>query len=132
MKTKPAPDELLVITKTYDLVIWTCNHVSKFPRSFRFTLGHRLEYRLYDLLEVLVRAKYDRQHRGEFLRHANQEIELLRFQYRVAKDLKCLSVESYGFAARSVNEIGQMVGGWLKQSSQGGPVRNETPRQPLA
>ena len=46
--------ELIVITKTYDLILWSCNHTSKFPRNHRFVLGERIERNLYDLLETLI------------------------------------------------------------------------------
>ena len=49
--------ELTVITKTYDLILWSCNHTSKFPRNHRFVLGERLERNLYGLLETLIAAK---------------------------------------------------------------------------
>jgi hypothetical protein len=52
--------ELTVITKTYDLILWSCNHTSKFPRNHRFVLGERIERNLYTLLETLIRAKYAR------------------------------------------------------------------------
>lgn len=51
-------DELVVITKTYDLILWSCNHTSRFPRNHRFVLGERIERNLYDLLETLIQAKY--------------------------------------------------------------------------
>ncbi len=51
-------EELVVITKTYDLILWSCNHTSRFPRQHRFVLGERLERSLYDLLETLIQAKY--------------------------------------------------------------------------
>ena len=50
--------ELIVITKTYDLILWSCNHTSKFPRNHRFVLGERIERNLYNLLETLIAAKY--------------------------------------------------------------------------
>ena len=52
-----AGPEMLLITKVYDLVLWSCRRVAKFPRSHRFTLGDRLEVRLY---EVYREAKGDR------------------------------------------------------------------------
>ncbi len=110
--------ELPLISKTYDLVLWSCQHLASFPRSYRFTLGQKLELRLYDVLEKLLRAKYSRERAG-ILREVNLELELLRFQFRLACELKCLSVQSYGHAVRTVHEIGQMVGGWLKASSGG-------------
>ena len=27
---------LIVITKTYDLILWSCKHTSRFPRNHRF------------------------------------------------------------------------------------------------
>lgn len=114
----PAPKdqlELTVITKAYDLILWSCHHTSKFPRNHRFVLGERIERNLYDVLELLIRAKYTKQ-RQELLEQANLVLEILRFQIRLAKDLQCLTVESYGFAAKAIDEIGKLVGGWLKSS----------------
>jgi hypothetical protein len=76
-------EELTVITKTYDLILWSCHHTGKFPRNHRFVLGERLERNLYDLLETLIRAKYSRQ-RQPLLEQANLTLEILRFQVRLA------------------------------------------------
>jgi hypothetical protein len=105
--------ELTVITKTYDLVLWSCNHTGRFPRNHRFALGERIERNLYDLLETLIEAKYSR-HPVELLRRANLGLEVLRFQMRLAKDLQCLKANSYGFVAKAIDEIGKLVGGWLR------------------
>src|SRR5262249_1354192 len=107
--------ELVVITKTHDLILWSCKNTSKFPCNHRFVLGERIERNLYDLLEMLIRAKYTRQMQS-FLEQANLTLEILRFQMRLAKDLECLKVESYGFAAKAIDEIGKLFGGWLKSS----------------
>ena len=50
------------------------------------------------------------------LGQANLTLEVLRFQMRFGKDLQCLKVDSYGFAAKAIDEIGRLVGGWLKSS----------------
>ena len=91
-----------MITKTYDLILWSCNHTSKFPRNHRFVLGERIERNLYNLLETLIRAKYTK-NRQRLLEEANLALEVLRFQMRLAKDLQCLKVESYAFAAKSIS-----------------------------
>jgi hypothetical protein len=117
--------ELPVILRAYDLAKWGCERLANFPRSYRFTLGEALEKRLYLVLDLLVRARYDSRHRVALLADANVELELLRFQFRLAKDLKCLSLDSYGFAARTVNEVGVMVGGWLRKP--GGAAQPEQP-----
>ena len=76
-----------------------------------------IERNLYDLLETLIQAKYTKQ-RQPLLEKANLMLEILRFQMRLAKDLQCLKVESYGFAARGIDEIGKLVGGWLRSSGK--------------
>jgi hypothetical protein len=111
-------EELKVITKTYDLILWSCNHTSKFPRNHRFVLGERIERNLYDLLETLIRAKYNKS-RQRMLEESNLTLEVLRFQVRLAKDLQCLRVDSYGFASKAIDEIGRLVGGWLRSRPDG-------------
>jgi hypothetical protein len=115
MADRKKHEELVVITKTYDLIRWSCNHTGKFPRNHRFVLGERIERNLYDLLEILIRTKYTR-NRLELLEQANLMLEILRFPMRLAKDLQCLKFESYGFAAKAMDEIGKLVGGWLKSN----------------
>ena len=109
--------ELLVITKTYDFILWSCHHTSRFPRNHRFVLGERIERNLYDLLETLIKARYTRQ-RQALLEQANLSLEILRFQLRLAKDLQCLKTNSYAFAAQAIDEIGKLVGGWLKSRAK--------------
>ncbi len=101
-------EELVVITKTSKLILWSCNHTSRFPRQHRFVLGERLERTLYDLLEMLIQATYSRE-RKPLLEQANLKLEILRFQFRLAHDLQCLRTNSYSFESRAINEIGKML-----------------------
>jgi hypothetical protein len=52
--------------------------------------------------------------RQPLLEQANMILEILRFQTRLAKDLKCVTVKSYGFGTNAIDEVGRLVGGWLK------------------
>src|SRR5260370_34273594 len=98
-KSMNKDQELIVITKTYDLILWSCNHTSRFPRNHRFVLGERIERNLYDLLETLIRAKY-RRHRSSSVEAANVTLEGLRFPMRPAKALQTVPVTRYRFRAR--------------------------------
>ena len=70
---------------------------------------------MQDIFETLIRAKY-RRDRLELLREANVGLEMLRFQFRMAMDLHCLPPNSYAHAVRAANEVGRLVGGWIKSS----------------
>src|SRR5271168_1568645 len=81
-------EELVVITKTYDLILWSCNHTGKFPRNHRFVLGERTERNLYDLLETLIQAKYTKQrqplHQAEMPGDVAAEAILHRQRFHVS------------------------------------------------
>ena len=39
-----------------------------------------------------------------------------RLLLRLAKDLKLISIDAYGFSSAQLDEIGRMVGGWTKST----------------
>ena len=69
-KSMKKDQELIVITKTYDLILWSCNHTSRFPRNHRFVLGERIERNPYNLLETLIATKCTKS-RQRLLEEAN-------------------------------------------------------------
>jgi hypothetical protein len=115
--TAKGQEELVVITRGNGLVLWSCHHAGRFPRGHRFVLGERVGRNLYGLLETLIQARYARERQG-LLGQANLTLELLCFPMRLAKDLRCLKVKSYAHAAKAIDEIGRLVGGWLKSGQK--------------
>lgn len=111
-------NDLKVISDCYDLAVYLSRRVEKFPRSHRYTLGAEIERRVQALLGDLVRARYASagERRAAILAEINVELEVLRFQVRLAKDLNALPVSSYGEAFRQLEQVGTQVGGWLKSS----------------
>jgi len=105
------PQELKVIADFYDFMLWLIRHTEKFPRHHRYSLGVAMENRLQRILELLLRAKYSKQKAG-FLNDANIELEVLRFQVRLAMDLGALPVKSHEHAAEMMQRIGAQIGGW--------------------
>lgn len=104
--------ELQVIQDLYDFTLWLMRHTEKFPRHHRYSLGMAMEGRLQRILELLLRAKFTRD-KTDVLNDANIELEILRFQVRLAKDLRALPAKSHAHAARYMQGIGRQIGGWL-------------------
>ena len=102
--------ELKVILDFYDFILWVLRHAERFPRSHRYGLGRDIEMRLQTILALLIRAKYSKQKVG-YLRDVNMELEILRFQLRLVKDLGILSHKSHGYAIRQTLNIGSQIGG---------------------
>jgi len=67
--------------------------------------------------EALLDAAYGLKRR-EALERAQSKLNTLRYLLRLAKDLKLLGVEPYGFAAEKMEELGRMIGGWRKAAER--------------
>jgi len=107
------PQELKVIADFYDLMLWLIRHTEKFPRHHRYSLGIAIENRLQAILSLLLRAKYSKD-KAVYLNDANIELEVLRFQMRLAKDLTALPLGSHEHGVKLILSVGSQVGGWLK------------------
>lgn len=106
-RVSPAAERL------YRWLEWLIPTLDKFPRSQRFLLGDRIEHTALDLLERLIEATYTREP-VTLLRQANLAIEKLRVLLRLAKDLRYLDFRCYEFGQSELDEIGRLVGGWMK------------------
>ena len=97
----------------YQFMLWLVPTVDKFPRARKFTLGDRIETTALDVLDGLIAATYT-SGRDALLAQANLGLERLRFLFRLAMELRCIDTKRYEHAARSLDEIGRLVGGWMK------------------
>lgn len=104
------------ISKTHELLEWLLPAVSKFPKDKRYTLGQRIENKLLDILELLLEANYSKV-KIETLKRANMELEIFRYLIRLSYDLQFVNLGRYEYISRETNEIGKLVGGWVKQQT---------------
>lgn len=111
-------DTPVVVQKAYEFNLWMIQKVGSFPKSYRFSVGERLINGVLDILLRLVDTAYARD-KEKPLGEVNAMLNRLRFLLRLSKDLKLLTVDSYGFASENVEEIGRMVGGWRKSAMAG-------------
>lgn len=97
----------------FRFIVWLIPTLDKFPRSQRFLLGDRIQNTALEVLELLIDATYSRA-RERALGDANLGLEKLRYLFRLCAELRYLDTRRYEFAARALDEIGRMVGGWIK------------------
>lgn len=105
------------LERMQQFLLWLVPTVEKFPRSQKFTLGDRIQTTALDVLERLIEATYTRA-RARSLEAANLGVEKLRILCRLAADLRVLDLRRYEFAARSLDEVGRLIGGWLRADRQ--------------
>ncbi len=97
----------------YQFLLWLVPAVDKFPRAQKFVLGDRIETAALDVLDALIGATYTRG-RDSMLTDANLGLERLRFFMRLSHELRLLDSRRYEHAARCIDEVGRLVGGWTK------------------
>ena len=96
-------------------MLWLYPTINKFPKSQRFVLGQRIENSILQILEGIIEANQE-VNKLVYLKRISVELDKLRILIRLSKDLKFVSIRQYEFAAEKVNEIGKMLGGWIKSS----------------
>lgn len=97
----------------YQFILWLIPTVEKFPRDQKFLLGDRIQSTALGVLEELVEATYTKSRKNHLVK-ANLGIEKLRFFFRLGIDLQYLDERRYEHAARSLDEVGRLIGGWQK------------------
>ncbi len=115
--------DLPIFHKTYDFIIVFSNYVVKFPKHDRFTLGARIENTAVELLMLIMRANYGQAvARVGFLNEGSILLDMLKVFVRLAKDKKAIHPNQYLMLEERLQEIGRMLGGWIKSSSAKRPV----------
>jgi len=107
---------LAIFEKTYELILWIYPTVNKFPKSQRFVLGQQIENTVLEILKGIIEANQER-NKVPYLKQISVNLDKLRILIRLSKDLKFISIRQYQFAAEKINEIGKMLGGWIKRFS---------------
>jgi hypothetical protein len=105
-----------IFTRTYDLLRWLIPLTVKFPRTHRFVLAARVQETVLRFQERLIEAGRSRQP-ALILAEADTDLAKLRLYMRLCRDLQLLAFNQYEHGQRLVDEIGRLMGGWIKSVS---------------
>ncbi len=106
--------DLPVFVKWMDFLKWLLLTTEKFPKRVRFTFADRINVLGLDMIEDLIEARFT-SGKTQTLRNANLRLEKLRVLLRLCFETRLLSQKTYQHAMMRINEIGKMLGGWMKQ-----------------
>jgi hypothetical protein len=111
--------EMPIFTRTYDFLTWLLPATNHFPRAHRHTFTRRLLDAAFDLRERLEEANWRQgAARLEKLQEADEALAKVRLYLRLAYRWQWLTPGRYDHAAAMMTEIGQLLGGWKKNSGR--------------
>lgn len=114
------PDRLLPVleklVKTYKFWHEILPHT---PKTARYTLCSKIDNFFTDTLQAVVTATYKKnKSKQKAIERAIESLDLLKFFLRVAWEIKAVSNKKYIKLSEDLNEVGKMLGGWLKHAKK--------------
>ena len=108
-----------IVHKTYELYRLLHSYEKSISKTQRYTLWQKCENTAISALEGLIQTKYIAQDRRiAQLSRTSAQIDMLRMYLRLALDIKIINQKKYFALQGQIDEIGRMLGGWIKSLNQ--------------
>ena len=117
MASNPPPNQfnLPILHKIYDIYKLFYEYSESIPRKDRYCIGQKCENLILDILELVIASIQSlKNEKIKLLNEVSIKLNVLRIIIRLAKDVKALDFKKYLSLQEKINEIGRMLGGWIK------------------
>ena len=104
-------EKLVLFQKVYDLILEIHPIIITFPKNERFTLGQKMENTLLSILEIVIVVNLGKVS-SNYFKKIDVELQKLKIFIRLSKDLRFISIKTYGSLEKRVVEIGKLFGGF--------------------
>lgn len=109
--------DIPIFKKAYDLYKLFHEYRKVVPKQDRFTIFERCEHLILDLIENILQASGEqKQEKMPTLQRASLKLNMLRVFIRLMKDVKAIDSKKYVTLESVVDEIGRMLGGWIRST----------------
>ena len=107
--------DIPIFAKAYDLYKILSSWRNGIEKTARHTLWQKSEETCLSLIESLLLAgQRSKEKKAPALERASVQLNLLRVLLRLARDTKVIDLKKYVAAQQIIDEIGRMLGGWIK------------------
>ena len=111
------PQEMIIQSRTFDLLEWLLPKSESFPRLYRYTVTQRMMNLALDFQEILILAQSSQgRERRKQLQLCDAKLQQLRIYLRLAHTWHWLNDGQYHHVSEKVAEVGRLLGGWIKQA----------------
>ncbi|OGN11417.1 MAG: hypothetical protein A3B91_00960 [Candidatus Yanofskybacteria bacterium RIFCSPHIGHO2_02_FULL_41_29] len=111
--------DIPIFKKTYDFLKEFYIFELDFPKKDRYTLGQRCEEYILKILEgIMLAAQTSKSHKLPILESVSNKLDMLKVFIRLASDVDALSDARYIVCQNHIQEIGKMLGGWIRSTRE--------------
>ncbi len=90
-----------------------------FPKKSRYTIGAKIDKLFLDTIELLfIAGSLNKFQKFPILQKASGKLDLLKFFIQMAWELKIFDNKKYILLSEPLNDIGKMLGGWIKNTEK--------------
>ena len=108
-----------IFRKTYDLYKTFYGYRADISKQDRYTIWQKCESLILEVLEaVLLAGHIGKIEKLPILESASSKLNLLRVFIRLMCDIKAIDNRKYLTLQSDIDEIGRMLGGWIKSSRE--------------
>lgn len=119
--TQPnALSDIPIFIKLYDYYQKLNQAVTIFPKIKRYTLGQKLDNTTLDIFEILFSVPFSKD-KFSTLQQISIKLDLLKMLLRLSRDSQALNNKTYQGLQSILQEIGKMLGGWMRATKQNSP-----------
>mgnify|MGYP001569035570 CR=1 FL=1 len=106
-----------IFKKTYDLYKNFCGFRTTIPKQDRYTICQKCEDTILEVLEgILLASQTGKAEKLPILERTSVKLNFLRVFIRLMKDTKAIDNNKYTLLQGHIDEIGRMLGGWIKST----------------
>lgn len=109
-------DNIPIIHKTYKFYCKIYLSNKQLDKKDKFTIGQKSENIIFEILELLFMANAKRTEKSRLLilNKVDVKVKILKMIIRLSYEIKVISQGQYVVLITDLQELGKMLGGWIK------------------
>lgn len=114
---REAPPDLIILQKCKAMIQYGYVALRQVPAFERHVSSQEVRRTMWQLMRLIIVCN-KRYHKKTTMQDIDVELAVLREQIQAVKDLGFLSFKKYEHWAKLNDEIGRLLGGWMKSVNQ--------------
>lgn len=115
--------DLTLIRKLIEAYKLWQEYLPHFPKTSRYSLGVKIDRYFVKIIELTLSASHlGGKPKLAYVKKASQKLDLLKVFLKISWEIRALDNKKYATLSTKLDEIGRMIGGWIRQIKEKLPL----------